>query len=250
MKIIHFSFKKSRHWGMISDDLIIFLKKPPYGKIELSSNTIPLNSVKYLAPATPTKIILCGLNYIDHALELKMKPPQEPVIFLKPPSALIANQQNILHPAGVKRLDYEAELAVVIRKKAKNIKPREVNKFILGYTCLNDVTARDIQKKDGQWTRAKSFDTFCPVGPWCETSLDPSDLRIRSYLNGKLMQDSRTNNFIFPVDFLVSFISKIMTLYPGDVISTGTPKGVSKMKPKDRIEINIQGIGSLVNNVL
>ena len=197
----------------------------------------------------PTKIILAGLNYRDHAKEMKMKIPKEPVIFLKPATTLIGHQDEIIYPPGVKRLDYEAELAVVIKKRARNVSLQQAKEYILGYTCLNDVTARDLQKKDGQWTRAKSFDSFCPVGPCLATDLDTSDLRIQAYLNGKLKQDSTTSQLIFSVEYLVFFVSKIMTLLPGDIISTGTPPGTSPMHPGDTIEVKIEGVGTLRNYV-
>ncbi|MCF7907584.1 MAG: fumarylacetoacetate hydrolase family protein [Candidatus Omnitrophica bacterium] len=197
----------------------------------------------------PSKIILAGLNYRDHARELKMKIPKEPVIFFKAPTALIGHGDKIIYPKNVKRLDYEAELALIIKKKAKDVSVKEAKKYILGFTCLNDVTARDLQKKDGQWARAKSFDTFCPIGPCLKTDLDLSNLRIQTYLNGKLRQDSTTQQLIFSVEYLVSFISKIMTLYPGDIISTGTPPGVGKMEPGDQVEVVIEGIGRLRNKV-
>ena len=176
--------------------------------------------------------------------------PKNPIIFLKPPTTLIGNLDKIIYPKQSKRIDYEAELALVIKKTCRNIKPQEAKKYILGYTCLNDVTARDLQKIDGQWTRAKSFDSFCPIGPWIETDLDPSKLQIRCWLNNKLKQDSSTAQLIFPVEKLVSFISSIMTLYPGDVISTGTPSGVGPMQPGDRVEVEIEGIGKLTNQVV
>ncbi len=198
----------------------------------------------------PTKIICVGLNYIEHARELGLKPPKEPVIFLKPPSSLIYDKDNIVYPPKVKRLDFEAELAAVIKKKARNIKPAEAQGHILGYTCLNDVTARDLQKKDGQWTRSKSFDTFCPIGPVIETGLDPSGIKIESYLNGALKQSSSSANLIFSVSELVAYISGIMTLLPGDIISTGTPPGVGPMRPRDVIEVRIEGIGTLKNKVV
>ena len=196
------------------------------------------------------KIILVGLNYRDHARELKMPIPKNPIIFLKPPTTLIGNLDKIIYPKQSKRIDYEAELALVIKKTCRNIKSQDAKKYILGYTCLNDVTARDLQKIDGQWTRAKSFDSFCPIGPWIETDLDPSKLQIRCWLNNKLKQDSSTAQLIFPVEKLVSFISSIMTLYPGDVISTGTPSGVGPMQPGDRVEVEIEGIGKLTNQVV
>ena len=187
----------------------------------------------------PTKIIAVGLNYIDHAKELKMPIPDEPIIFLKPPTAVISHKDKIIYPKVVKQLDYEAELAVVMKDK----------KHILGYTCANDVTARDLQRKDVQWTRSKSFDTFCPLGPRVVKNVDPNNLEIKLYLNGKLKQSSHTSNMIFRVEELVSFISKIMTLCPGDVILTGTPPGVGPMKIGDVVEVEIEGIGKLTNFV-
>lgn len=198
----------------------------------------------------PTKIVCVGLNYTEHAGELKLKIPKEPVIFLKPPSSIIYDKDDIVYPPKVKRLDFEAELAAVIKKRARNIKPKEASAYILGYTCLNDVTARDIQKKDGQWTRSKSFDTFCPIGPVIETNLDPSDIKIESCLNGILRQSSSSANLIFSVYELVAYISGIMTLLPGDIISTGTPSGVGPMRPRDVIKVRIEGIGVLRNRVV
>lgn len=197
----------------------------------------------------PTKIVCVGTNYGDHAKELDMKVPEEPLIFLKPPSSIIYDSQEIVYPRGAARLDYEAELAVVIKKRARDISENGVSKYILGYTCLNDVTARDLQKKDGQWTRSKSFDTFCPIGPVIETEIDPADAKVESYLNGELKQSSNTRHLIFTVCRLVSFISGVMTLFPGDIISTGTPYGVGPMQPGDTIDIRIEGIGSLKNKV-
>lgn len=205
--------------------------------------------MKILRSLRPTKIILVGLNYRDHAKELGMKIPKEPIIFLKPPTSIIGPFDNIIYPKGVKRLDYEAELAIVIKKRAKYIKKNRTPGYILGYTCLNDVTARDLQKKDGQWTRAKSFDTFCPVGNHIETDIDPSNLEIRLFLNDLIKQSSNTKNLIFPPNELVSFISHIMTLMPGDIIATGTPPGVGPMKKGDTVRVEIEGIGTLENTV-
>lgn len=179
-----------------------------------------------------------------------MAVPAEPIIFLKPPTSLIAHRARIVYPKQVKRLDFEAELALVIRKTARNIRVREADKYILGYTCLNDVTARDLQKKDIQWSRAKSFDTFCPLGPWIETGYDPAGKYVRAFLNGKLRQDATTQDLIFPPERLVSFVSSVMTLCPGDVISTGTPPGVGAMRPGDKVIVEIEGIGRLENKVV
>jgi len=198
----------------------------------------------------PSKIIAVGLNYSDHARELKMKTLAEPIIFLKPATAVIWNNQKIKYPKMSKQVDYEAELAVVIGKKCKNVSEREAKKYILGYTCLNDVTARDLQKKDGQWTRAKSFDTFCPIGPHIVSGINPDNLKIELYLNGKLKQSSNTKNLIFNIEKLVSFVSQIMTLEKYDVIATGTPVGVGPVKIGDKIEIKIEKIGTLTNYVV
>jgi len=189
------------------------------------------------------------LNYKNHAKELKMKIPENPILFLKPPTTLIGHNAAIHYPQGVKQVDYEGELALVIKKKAKNISQKKTEDYILGYSCLNDVTARDVQSQDIQWTRAKSYDTFCPLGPWIETSLNPSALGIKTFVNGKQKQNSCTSHFIFSIYYLISFISQVMTLIPGDVISTGTPPGVGPMKVGDVVEVEIEGIGRLRNKV-
>ncbi len=205
--------------------------------------------VKFLPPVKPEKIVCVGLNYIDHAKELGMEIPDEPVIFLKPPSSIVGDGDAVVIPTLPKRLsrvDYEGELAVVISKKCKNVSKDDFEDFVLGYCCFNDVTARDIQKKDGQWTRAKSFDTFAPIGPYV-VKVDPSDLEIKTKLNGKVVQKSRTSNLIFGVGELLEFISGIMTLKRGDVIATGTPAGVGAVKRGDVVEVEIEGIGTLRN---
>jgi len=215
-----------------------------------TENVFSLSEITFLPPCVPTKIIAVGLNYFDHANEVQMKISDEPLIFMKPPSTLIAHNDNIIYPKMSKQLDYEAELAVIIKNRIKNIEPEDVFENILGYTCFNDVTARDLQKKDEQWTRAKSFDTFAPIGPFISTGLNPDNLQIKLYKNGQLMQNSSTNNMIFKVDKIISFISKIMTLFPGDIIATGTPSGVGKLEEGDIVEVEIEGIGILKNNVL
>lgn len=198
----------------------------------------------------PSKIVAVGLNYVDHAKELKIEIPSEPVIFLKPPTAVVFDGENIMYPEMSSQVDYEAELGVVIGRRCKDVQPSESKRYILGYTCVNDVTARDLQKKDGQWTRAKSFDTFCPIGPHIVSDIDVSDLRIEAYLNGKCVQSSSTKNMIFKVPYIVSFVSSVMTLNPGDVIATGTPVGVGPMRVGDTIEVRIEKIGSLKNKVI
>jgi len=191
--------------------------------------------------------VAIGLNYRDHAEELNLALPEEPLLFLKPASSVIGPGDRIVLPPHSARVDYEAELAIVIGKTAKNVSRGQAGDYIQGYTCLNDVTARDLQTKDGQWTRSKGFDTFCPIGPWIETEIDPSDLKIELLLNGEAKQQSRTSNLIFNSLQLVEFITGVMTLLPGDVIATGTTSGIGPMKDGDKVEVRIEGIGSLIN---
>jgi 2-keto-4-pentenoate hydratase/2-oxohepta-3-ene-1,7-dioic acid hydratase in catechol pathway len=208
-----------------------------------------IHDIKILPPVKPSKIVCVGLNYQDHARELNMDLPDEPVIFLKPPTSVTGTLDQIIYPSYSSQVDYEAELAIVISKKAQQIGEEEAADYIGGYTVLNDVTARDLQSKDVQWTRAKSFDTFCPIGPCIETELDPSNLKISLKLNDELKQDSSTSNMIFTPHILVEFISHIMTLNPGDVIATGTPPGVGHMIPGDIVEAEVEGVGVLKNFV-
>ncbi len=215
-----------------------------------SSREFSLEKVRLLPPALPTKIVAIGLNYRDHAEEMKVQLPDEPLLFIKPSSSVIGPDDAIVMPPQSARVDYEAELAIVIGKTARHVSRKEARKHILGYTCLNDVTARDLQTKDGQWTRSKSFDTFCPVGPWIETDVDPSDLKIELYLNGERKQKSRTSNLIFDSFQLVEFVTSVMTLLPGDMIATGTTSGIGPMKAGDTVEVRIEGIGSLKNAVV
>lgn len=250
MRIGRFSYRGHDSWGIMENGRVCFLSGDPFGGINRSGENAPLKEVKLLAPSLPTKIVCVGLNYRDHAAELKMALPAEPLLFLKPPSAVIGPGEEIVYPALSVQVDYEAELAVIIGKKARNVSQDEAKDYILGYTCCNDVTARDLQKKDGQWTRAKSFDTFCPLGPWIETDLDPGDLKVEALLNSEIRQSSRTSHQIFSPHYLVSYVSGIMTLLPGDIISTGTPVGIGSMQAGDEIEIRIEGIGSLKNRVV
>lgn len=205
---------------------------------------------RMLPPVLPGKIVAVGLNYRDHAQEMGIEIPKEPILFMKPSTSVIGHLDAIRYPAQASRVDYEAELAVVIGKECRDVKAANAREYILGYTCFNDVTARDLQAKDGQWTRAKSFDTFAPIGPWIVTNLeDPHNLTVRAYLNGELKQSSNTANLIFNVYELIEFISHVMTLNPGDVIATGTPSGIGPMNIGDEVAIEIQGIGILENKV-
>jgi 2-keto-4-pentenoate hydratase/2-oxohepta-3-ene-1,7-dioic acid hydratase in catechol pathway len=210
--------------------------------------TYEFEDVTVLAPTCPSKIVCVGLNYIDHALELKELVPAKPVLFLKPSTSVIGPGENIVYPISSERVDYEGELGVVIGQRCKNVvNPEQV---ILGYTCSNDVTARDLQKEDGQWTRAKSFDSFAPVGPFVSTNLDPRNVAIKTRVNGRLKQSSNTRDLIFDVDYLIKFISRIMTLEAGDIIATGTPRGVGQLRAGDVVEVEIPGVGTLSNEVI
>ncbi len=247
-------FDNEKHYVIIDRNTNTFQKVLPNYLEEnfvIDKKKYPLTEKnKFLPPVKPTKIICLGLNYIDHAKELNMPIPEEPIIFLKPSSAIVGDKDNIVYPSCVKQLDYEGELAVVIKKTAKDVPKEEVKDYILGYTCFNDVTARDLQKKDGQWTRAKSFDTFAPIGPWIVPDINTKNLNIQTLLNDKVVQNSNTKNMIFDVETVVSFVSKIMTLYPGDVISLGTPPNVGPMKKGDKVVVKIQDIGELTNFVV
>ena len=199
---------------------------------------------------SPSKIVCVGRNYAEHAKELGNEVPTAPLLFLKAPSALISSGEPIVIPPQSNQVEHEGELAVVIGRDCKNISEDEDPfAYVLGYTCLNDVTARDVQRADVQFTRGKSFDTFCPVGPQLETDLDVSDIRVTTKVNGEMRQDGRTSQMVFPVDFLIRYISRQMTLRAGDIIATGTPSGVSKMNAGDVCEVTIEGIGTLMNTV-
>jgi len=193
--------------------------------------------------------VAVGRNYAEHAKELGNEAPSEPIIFLKPPSALLAHEGKIVRPPQSQRVDFEGELAMVIGKRARNVKADRWRDFVRGFTCANDVTARDIQKKDVQFTRGKGFDTFCPLGPHIETELDPADLSLVTRVNGEVKQNGRTSMMIFPCAFIIEFITSVMTLEPGDVILTGTPAGVGPLQSGDTVEVEIQGIGTLRNHV-
>jgi len=223
-----------------------------FGKGNVEGKIFELSELSILPPSVPTKIVCVGLNYHDHAVEVNMPIPKEPVLFLKPPSAVIGHMDKIVYPRMSEQVDFEAELAVVIGKRCKNIKRKKAADVIVGYTCFNDVTARDLQRKDRQWTRAKSFDTFAPMGPFIVPAslIDPEKVRIRSRVNGVTRQDSCTSNLIFDIPYLLEFISNIMTLEVGDIIATGTPPGVGSLHPGDIVEIDIEGIGILKNEVV
>jgi len=249
MKFLRYKNNNGKEYGLLEGKDIRKIQGDLFGGYKITDTIYKLDEVKLLTPCSPGKIIAVGLNYRDHAKELNMTIPEDPIIFLKPPSSIIGPDEKIVIPSMSKQVDYEAELAIVIKKKGKNIGQDEVKEYILGATCLNDVTARDLQKKDGQWTRAKSFDTFCPIGPYIVDGLNYNNLQIKLIHNGSIKQDSSTSNFIWSIKYLVSYISNIMTLDPGDIITTGTPPGVGPVQPGDTVEVKVEGIGVLRNTV-
>ncbi len=250
MKIVRFTTGFSTEYGLIDGDMIRGLADTPYDGINLTHKYYRPTDMKLLPPCEPSKIIALGVNYHSHGEEMGHRIPAEPLIFLKPPTAVIGHEDKIIYPLSSERVDYEGELGVVIKTLAHNVTREDAPNYILGYTCFNDVTARDIQARDKQWTRSKSFDTFAPIGPCIETELDPTNLSLETRLNGEIRQKTSTADLIFPVFELVSFISEVMTLLPGDVIATGTPSGVGPMQPGDIIEVTIEKIGTLRNYVV
>ena len=251
MKFVRFqTYSKIRYGILEGEDIFEISDNFLRDNFKKLNSRFDLADIKLLSPVEPSKIIGIGLNYAEHIEELKFKKPETPVMFLKPSTTVISHLDYIVYPKRIsKRVDYEGELAVVIGKRAKNVKIDEAGNFIFGYTIINDVTARDLQSSDSQWTRAKGFDTFAPIGPLIETDLEPTNLNIKTLLNGEIKQNSNTSNMIFNVYELVSFISQTMTLLPGDVIATGTPKGVGAIDIGDEIEIEIENIGKLKNSV-
>jgi len=239
-------------WGELLGDTIRLLSGPPYAGIAYSGETRPAGGARYLAPCDPTKIVAVGKNYADHIAELDSVVPEDPTIFLKPPTALTDPDADIpLPPHAVsRRIDYEGELAFVVSRTARHVRAQDAPGYILGYTILNDVTARDLQRRDVQWTRAKGFDGFAPVGPVLTDAVDPMDCGIRTRINGRTVQKSNTGRMLWDVYRLFEFITAFMTLLPGDVVTTGTPEGVGEMTDGDVVEIEIDGIGILRNRAV
>ncbi len=250
MKIVRYTNPRRTEYGILEGEVIRSLAGTPYQRIKVTDRYYKLSEVRLLAPCTPSKIVAVGLNYRSHAEEVSSQLPDTPLIFLKPSTSVIGPEENIIYPESSQRVDYEGELAVVIKTRAWRVPREQALNYILGYTCFNDVTARDLQSKDPQWNRSKSFDTFAPIGPWIETDLDPANLTLETRLNGELKQQATTSDLIFSVPELVSFISHVMTLLPGDVIATGTPSGIGPMKPGDTVEVSIEAIGTLKNYVV
>jgi len=248
---IRFKADDYEGYGCLIDSKAYPVKGDIFSDYEIVERPFAIETIMYLPPCQPQKIICVGLNYADHADESTLaKIPEEPLIFFKPLSSLIGHQDNIVKPGWVDRVDYEGEIAAIIGKKMRYVSVEEADASVFGYTCVNDVTARNIQKKDNQWTRGKGFDTFCPIGPWIVKGLDASALDIQTRLNGQVVQKSNTSLMMKSPGEVISFVSKVMTLYPGDIISTGTPKGVGPVKAGDVIEIEIQNIGTLRNSVI
>lgn len=249
MKLVRYEIAGRGHWGALEGDHIRHIDGDVFGEFSVSERITAVDSVRLLAPSLPSKIVAVGLNYRDHALEMGEELPDCPKIFLKPATAVIGPLDSIVVPESSHRVDYEAELAVVVGRAARRVSPDAAADYILGYSCFNDVTARDLQQIDGQWTRAKSFDTFAPLGPVIDTSVSAAELEISLTVNGELRQHSNTRNLIFSPAQLLSFISHVMTLLPGDVIATGTPSGVGALRPGDSVEVSLERIGKLVNDV-
>jgi 2-keto-4-pentenoate hydratase/2-oxohepta-3-ene-1,7-dioic acid hydratase in catechol pathway len=237
--------------GIIEDGTVWEILGEVWDTPERAGNKWPVDEVKFLPPSAPSKIVCVGRNYLDHAKELGNEAPKEPLIFLKPPSAVIAPEEPIFLPPLSHRVDYEGELAVIIGRRCSHLRVNEdVRPYIAGYTCLNDVTARDLQKLDGQWTRAKGFDTFCPFGPVLETQLDLDNTTVETFLNGVRKQSACVAEMIFPVDVIIRWVAQVMTLDPGDVIATGTPAGIGSLASGDVVEVSVSGIGTLRNPVV
>jgi len=250
MKIVRFTADKKVGYGILHGEAIQGIEDKPFRYLRLSDHYYQLSKVKLLSPCVPSKIVALGLNYHSHAKELNAPIPDAPLIFLKPPTAVIGPEENIIYPSTSTRVDYEGELGVVIKKPAWRVSVDDALDYVLGYTCFNDVTARDLQLQDKQWTRAKSFDTFAAIGPCIETELNPGNVILETYLNGKLKQQGNTSDLIYSVPELINFTSHVMSLVPGDVIATGTPSGIGPMNPGDTIEIKIESIGTLRNFVV
>jgi 2-keto-4-pentenoate hydratase/2-oxohepta-3-ene-1,7-dioic acid hydratase in catechol pathway len=264
MKYCRFQLDNRAHYGLVEsvagkEEITRHLLRPPEevgGDIEdlptRRMDRLPFAEAKLLAPVRPSKIVCVGRNYLEHAAELGNEVPAEPLIFFKPPSSLLGPEQQIRRPKLSQRVDFEGELAVVVGRKCYKAGPDEdIRPYILGYTCLNDVTARDLQKTDGQWTRAKGFDTFCPVGPLVTDEIDPwAGVSVETRVNGEIRQQGNTRDFIFPLEVVVRYITQVMTLFPGDLIATGTPKGVGPLVAGEVIEVSVEGVGTLRNPVM
>lgn len=250
MKFVRILRGNSPVWGVLEGEKVRTLAAAPYEGVEYDGETLLLKDCTLLAPCEPTKIVCVGKNYFDHIKEMGGEPPKSPVLFLKAPNTLNRPEGAVHAPGFVERLDYEGELALVVKKRAKDVKPEDFADYILGYTCLNDVTARDVQYGDGQWSRGKSMDGFAPVGPLVTDEIDGSCVEVETRLNGKVVQKGNTSLFMHKLPDLFAFITASMTLEPGDVVTTGTPAGVGPMQPGDVVEVEVEGIGVLRNHIV
>lgn len=250
MKFARFELKGNVFLGMVKEEEITVLDGSLFDRYDETKAHYPLSDVKLLPPVFPTKIVCIGLNYRGHIEEIGAKVPEEPEVFLKPPSSLIGHEDAIIYPRSAERVDYEGELAVVIKDKMKDVPEDETLNHVLGCSCFNDVTERALVTKDHRLLiLAKGFDTFSPFGPYLVTNLNPNNLTVKTYLNGKLMQHDNTKNWVFSIQHILHYVSQCMTLYPGDIVITGTPKGIAPMKPGDVVEVEVEGIGILRNTV-
>jgi len=249
MRLVRFRFGDRIATGVVEGDAVRALAGTFFENPVPSGDEVPLDDVRLLAPILPSKVVCVGKNYAAHAAEFGGEVPEEPLIFLKPSTSVSGPGDPIPLLPISHRVDYEGELAVVIGRIARNVRAEEAFRYILGYTCGNDVTLRDLQKKDDQWARAKGFDGSCPLGPWIQTELDPIDVHLETRVNGVVRQSANTSDMVFGVATIIEFVTEFMTLLPGDVIMTGTPEGVGKLEPGDKVEVEIDGIGVLMNPV-
>jgi 2-keto-4-pentenoate hydratase/2-oxohepta-3-ene-1,7-dioic acid hydratase in catechol pathway len=252
MRVVRYELvegKSKPKYGWLLDDKVGEISGNVFGRYKRNEVQTPVADVRLLAPSEPSKIVCVGRNYVEHAKELGNEVPKVPLTFLKPPSSIIPNGGTVILPPQSSQVEHEAELVVVIGKRGRNITTEQAKKYIFGYTIGNDVTARDLQKTDGQWTRAKGFDTFCSFGPWIDTEFDPADAVITCRVNGQMRQMASTRDMVFNVGTLIAYISSVMTLEPGDLIFTGTPAGVGELKNGDEVVVEIEGLGVLKNPV-
>lgn len=250
MRFVRFTTKNLEpSFGWVMNDRVGLIEGDLFGEYRRMEASYDLDTVHLLPPVLPSKIICVGRNYVEHARELGNPVPESPLIFLKPPSSVVGDHEKIEIPPQSHQVEHEAELVVVIGKKGRWITLENANQYLFGYTVGNDVTARDLQARDGQWTRAKGFDTFCPIGPWIDTEADVADSLITCRVNGELRQMASTREMVFSIPQLIAFVSSVMTLLPGDLIFTGTPSGVGPLKENDVVEVEIEGIGRLSNQV-
>lgn len=250
-KIVRFRAGDDIAYGLAEGEGVTLYRGSPFVAWEATETVVPWSQVQLLAPVLPSKVVCVGKNYVEHAEEMGGSVPEEPIIFLKPATSVIGPGANVVYPPISAEVHHEAELAAVIGRVARNVRAEDVSRYLLGYTAANDVTARDLQRKDGQWTRAKGFDTFCPLGPAIETELDPLErLAVVCKVNGDVRQAGFTSDMVFGVAEIIEFVTRVMTLLPGDVVLTGTPSGVGPVEPGDVMEVEVDGIGTLMNRVV